>query len=68
MAATEIGPGATLGEERYTLRHLLGAGGMASVWLADDVRLGRSVAVKVMSDTLAFDQRSAADELALERA
>ncbi|HEY5197354.1 MAG TPA: protein kinase [Solirubrobacteraceae bacterium] len=54
MEAVAISPGASLGD-RYTLRRRLGAGGMASVWLADDDVLGRAVAVKVMADTLAFD-------------
>jgi serine/threonine protein kinase len=52
----EIGPGAEVGEGgRYRLRHLLGTGGMASVWLADDTRLEREVAVKILSDVLALD-------------
>jgi serine/threonine protein kinase len=34
---------------------MLGTGGMASVWLAEDVRLGRRVAIKVLADSLALD-------------
>ena len=34
----------------------LGAGGMASVWLARDERLDRDVGMKVLSDVLAGDQ------------
>ena len=40
---------------RYRLERPLARGGMAAVWLAADGRLGRRVAVKVLSDTLASD-------------
>jgi eukaryotic-like serine/threonine-protein kinase len=53
-ATAEIGPGAVFGG-RYRFERLLGTGGMASVWLARDSRLGRLVAVKVLSEVLALD-------------
>jgi serine/threonine protein kinase len=50
-----IAPGAELCDGRYRLERVIGVGGMASVWLGCDQRLGRPVAVKVLSDTLAAD-------------
>jgi TolB-like protein/tetratricopeptide (TPR) repeat protein len=38
--------------DRYRLKRELGAGGMATVWLADDVRHHRQVAVKVLREVL----------------
>jgi serine/threonine protein kinase len=40
---------------RYTLRDLIGVGGMSQVWRADDEVLGRPVAVKVLTAALAAD-------------
>jgi eukaryotic-like serine/threonine-protein kinase len=55
MAVTELAVGVSLGDGRYRLREMLGTGGMASVWLADDTRLRRPVAIKVLADSLALD-------------
>ncbi|MEV5568082.1 serine/threonine protein kinase, partial [Streptomyces sp. NPDC052196] len=40
--------GGLVGDGRYRLTHRLGRGGMAEVFAAEDVRLGRSVAVKLL--------------------
>ncbi len=55
MAVAELAAGASFGGGRYRLEHMLGTGGMASVWLGDDTRLRRPVAIKVMADSLALD-------------
>ncbi|PYC87573.1 serine/threonine protein kinase [Streptomyces tateyamensis] len=48
----------TLGEGRYRITHRLGRGGMAEVFAAQDIRLGRTVAVKLLRQELAQDDVS----------
>ena len=48
-----IAPGARLG--RYEIRSLIGAGGMGEVYLAQDPKLDRKVALKVLPPDLAAD-------------
>ena len=42
---------------RYRLDHKIGKGGMATVWSATDLKIGRVVAVKLMTKHLASDMR-----------
>jgi serine/threonine-protein kinase len=44
-----------LDDGRYEISQRLGHGGMATVYLADDTKLGRPVAIKILADNLAHD-------------
>ncbi|MEU1276870.1 protein kinase [Streptomyces sp. NPDC005805] len=54
------GIGGLVGDGRYRMTHRLGRGGMAEVFAAEDVRLGRTVAVKLLRADLAEDPVSKA--------
>ncbi|MFD7784503.1 protein kinase [Streptomyces nojiriensis] len=54
------GAGGLVGDGRYRMTHRLGRGGMAEVFAAEDVRLGRTVAVKLLRADLAEDPVSKA--------
>lgn len=45
----------TVANGRYTVERVLGRGGMAIVYLAQDKELGRPVAIKVLADNLSGD-------------
>src|SRR5690349_524424 len=47
-------PMTVLGGGRYRLEREIGRGGMATVWLATDMKLNREVAIKVLLGDLAF--------------
>src|SRR4051812_46979258 len=51
----------TVFDGRYRVLRKLGAGGMANVYLAEDMELGRNVAIKIL------DERHASDEQFVER-
>ncbi|MFI6640533.1 protein kinase [Streptomyces sp. NPDC050504] len=59
-SAESWGAGGLVGDGRYRLTHRLGRGGMAEVFAAEDVRLGRTVAVKLLRSDLAEDPVSKA--------
>jgi serine/threonine-protein kinase len=52
--SSNVAPNTVLGG-RYKLLRTIAAGGMAEVWLADDLSLNRKVAVKLLKAQLAQD-------------
>jgi eukaryotic-like serine/threonine-protein kinase len=55
----EPGPADRVLGGRYRLRSRLAAGGMGTVWAAEDLVLGREVAVKLLGEALASDRLAA---------
>ena len=55
MTPLQITPG-TLIDGRYRVGSRVGSGGMAEVYCADDVQLGRRVAVKLLHERFALDE------------
>ncbi|MCW3010743.1 MAG: pknB, partial [Solirubrobacterales bacterium] len=48
--------GGTIVDGRYAVKHRIGAGGMAEVYCAEDLQLGRKVALKVLYPRFAEDE------------
>jgi serine/threonine protein kinase len=48
-----LSPGTRLGQ--FEIAELVGVGGMGEVYCATDTKLGRDVAIKVLSGTFALD-------------
>ena len=48
--------GGTIVDGRYTVKHRIGSGGMAEVYCAEDLQLGRKVALKVLYGRFAEDE------------
>jgi eukaryotic-like serine/threonine-protein kinase len=50
-----MSPVRQLADDRYNIKRRIGHGGMATVYLAQDRKLGRPVAIKLLADNLAGD-------------
>ena len=55
-----LSPGRIL-DNRFQLREVIAIGGMAEVWLADDAKLGKPVALKFLHPDLRFDPSALAE-------
>ncbi|WP_448851860.1 serine/threonine-protein kinase [Corynebacterium sp. 335C] len=55
LTADAAGVQEMIADDRYRVSRVIGRGGMATVWLADDVVSGRPVAVKVLKSELSGD-------------
>ena len=65
VCAVQVGPGSTLAS-RYRLVRLLGRGGMAEVYEANDGVVGRRVAVKVFRDETDIATSQARQQLEIQ--
>jgi len=54
VSTSSLGPGGEFGN--YAIDSMLGRGGMSVVFLAQERRLGRQVAIKVLAEELAEDE------------
>jgi serine/threonine protein kinase len=65
MVAPMLRPGDSF--ERYRVDELIGQGGMGCVYRAHDARLGRRVALKVISDGAASPEKRALQRRSITR-
>lgn len=60
-AASQLVPGFLVGGGRFALVHQIGAGGMGTIWLAQDERLNERVALKFLSAAFRDDAAALAN-------